>query len=75
MEGTYGTIDDDDYTCHGYHIINISSYLYTLQSDLVIDGQVISPSEMVCEGTFFQSISFLIIMLFKKINPIIQLYL
>ena len=41
MEGKYGAIDTDNYLCHGYYIIKFSSYPYTLQSDLIIDGQVI----------------------------------
>ena len=53
MEGRYGAIDADDSSCHGYYIIKISSSPYTLQSDLIIDGQVISSGEMVCEGTYF----------------------
>ena len=75
MEVKYGAIGDDYYTCHGYYIINFSSSQYILQSDLNSDGQVISSGEMVCEGTyFFQSISILIIMFYKKINTITQLY-
>ena len=31
MEGKYGTIDTDDYSCHGYYIIKFSSSIYTLQ--------------------------------------------
>ena len=44
----YGAIDDDDYICPSYYIIIFSSYLYILQADLSIDGQVISSSEIVC---------------------------
>ena len=53
MEGSCGGIDADDSICHGYYIIKISSSTYTLQSDLIIDGQVISSSEKLCEGTSF----------------------
>ena len=42
MEGKYVAIDADGYSCHGYYIIKFSSYPYTLQSDLSIDGRVIS---------------------------------
>ena len=42
MEGKYGAIDADDSLCHGYYIIKFSSSAYTLQSDLIIDGQLIS---------------------------------
>ena len=52
-EGKYGAIDGDDSSCHGYYIINFSSSPYTLQSDLSIDGWVISSGEMVREGTYF----------------------
>ena len=41
-EGKYGAIDADDSSCNGYYIIKLSSYPYTLQVDLSIDGQVIS---------------------------------
>ena len=67
MEGNYGTIYDDDYTCHGYYIIIFSSSPYNLQEYFSIDGQVISSGEMVREGTYlFQSISMIIIMLLQK---------
>ena len=66
-DGNYGAIDADDYTCHDYYIINFFSSPYILQSDLSINGQVISSSEMVCEETYvFQSISILIITFYKK---------
>ena len=51
-EGNYVAVDADDSTCHGYYIIKISSYTYTLQSDMSIDGQFISYYKMVCEGTY-----------------------
>ena len=47
------SFDDDNYTCHGYYIIRFSSSPYNLQSELIIEGQVISYGEMVCEGTCF----------------------
>ena len=53
MEGKYGAIDTDDYSCHGYYIINFSSSPYKFQSDFSIDGQVISSGKMLCEGTYF----------------------
>ena len=55
MEGHYGAIDYDDYTCRGYYIIRFFSCPYTIQADLSIDGQVISSNEIVCEGTYFFS--------------------
>ena len=48
MEGKYCAIDTDDSSCHGYYIIKFSSSPYTLQEDLIIDGQVIYSGEMVC---------------------------
>ena len=63
MEGNYGAIDADDSSCNGYYIIKISSSPYTLQSDLIIDGQVISSGEMVCEGTYFFPININIIII------------
>ena len=53
MEGKYGDIDTYDYSFHGYYIIKFSSYPYTLLVDLSIYGQIISSSEMVCEGNYF----------------------
>ena len=75
IEVNYGDIDADDYICHGCYIIRFSSTPYTLQSELSIYGQVISFGEMVCEGTFFQSISIIILIFLQKINPITQLYI
>ena len=66
MEVKYGAIGDDYYTCHGYYIINFSSSQYILQSDLNSDGQVISSGEMVCEGTYFVSISIIVIISFQE---------
>ena len=52
MEGNYGSIDADDSSLYGYYIIKFSSSPYNLQADLVIDGQVISSSEILCEVTY-----------------------
>ena len=52
-EGNYGVIDADDSTCHGYYFIIFYSSLYTLQSDLNIDSQVIYSGEIVCKGTYY----------------------
>ena len=52
-EGTDGSIDADDSAYHGWYIIRFSLSLHTLQSDLNIDGQVISSDEMVCEGNYY----------------------
>ena len=51
MEGKYGAIDADDYSCHAYYTIKFSSSPYNLQADLSIYGKVISSGEMVFEGT------------------------
>ena len=53
MDVKYGTIDTDDSSCHGYYIIKFSLSLYTLISDLSIDGQVIYSGEMVCDRASF----------------------
>ena len=53
VDGNYGYIYANDSTCHGYYIVRFSSYQYTLQVDLSIDGQVISSGSMVCEKTNF----------------------
>ena len=67
IEGDYGAIDDDDSTCHCYHIIIFYSSPYILQPDFSVDVQVISSGEMVCEGTYiFQSISILVIEFIQK---------
>ena len=52
-EGKYGAIDTGDSSCRGYYIINFSSYPYTLQADLSIDGKFISSRDIVCEETYF----------------------
>ena len=52
MEGNYVAVDADDSTCHGYYIIKFSSSTYTLQADVIIDGQFISYYKMVREGTY-----------------------
>ena len=53
MKGKYGDIYTDDSSCHGYCIIKFSSSPYTHQSDLIIDGQVISSGEMACKENYF----------------------
>ena len=57
MEVKYGAIDIDNYLCHGYYIIKFSSSPYTLQEYLIIDGQVISSGEILCERTDFFTIN------------------
>ena len=53
MEGKYGDIDADEYSFYSYYIIKFSSSPYTLQADLISDGQFISSGEMVCEVKIF----------------------
>ena len=76
-EGKYGTIDTDNSSCHGYYIIKFYSLPYTLQSDWSIDGQVISSSKIVCEGTYFFPISinshYYFLQKNKSINTIVSL--
>ena len=55
-EGNYGSIYDDDYTCHSYYIIIFYSPPYIFQSDLITDGQAISSGKMLCGGTYIFSI-------------------
>ena len=50
IEEKYGAIDTDYYLFHGYYIIKFSSYPYTLQSDLIIYGQVISSGKIYAKG-------------------------
>ena len=59
-EGKYIAIDADDFSYHGYYIIKISPFPYTLQEDLSIDGQFISYGEMFCERTYFFSINYVV---------------
>ena len=67
MEGHSGAIDSDNCTCHGYYIIRHSSCPYTLQADLSIDCQVVSSSEIVCEGTnFFNQYQFSLLCFTRK---------
>ena len=53
IEGNYDAINSNDYICHGYYIIILSSSPYNLQTDLNIDVQVISSGQMVYEGTSY----------------------
>ena len=53
----YGDIDDDDYACHDYYMIRLSSFAYSLQVYLNIEVQVISSGEMVCEGKYYLPIN------------------
>ena len=53
IEGNYGAIDADDYSCHSYYIIKFSSSPYTLQLDFSSDWEVISSCEMVCKVDYF----------------------
>ena len=76
MGGKYDAIYTDDYSRHGYYIIKFSSYLYTLQEGLRVDGQVISSVEMVCKELIsFQSILILIIKFYKELNPLTNIFL
>ena len=54
MEVHYGAIDSDNSKYHGYYIIRFFSCPYKIQSNLSIDGQVISSGEIVREGIVFQ---------------------
>ena len=77
MEGNYGSVDTDDSSFNGYHIIKFSSSPYTLQAYLSIDGQVISSVEMVFEGTYFFPINinyhYYFLQKTKSINKIVSL--
>ena len=72
MEVKYGAIDTYDSSYHGYYIIKFSSSTYTLQADLCIDRQIISSSEMVCEGTYLLPVNinshYYILQITKSIN-------
>ena len=72
-EGNYGAIDYDYYSFCGYYIIKCYSLSYTLQAYFIIDGQVISSGEMVCERTFLNYQYKLSLLCFKKKST--QLYL
>ena len=52
MKVNDGDIYNDDYSLHGYYIIKFSSSPYTLQEDLIFNGQAIYSGGMVCEGTY-----------------------
>ena len=75
MEANSGAIDADNSSRHGYHIIIFSSFPYTLRADFIIYSQVISPSEMVCEGDFFSNKYQSSLLCFSKIYQITLLYL
>ena len=53
LEGKYGDIDADHSSWRSYYIIKLSSYPYTLQSELSINDHFIYSREMVCEGNYF----------------------
>ena len=53
MECNYDAIDADDYSYHAYYIIKFSSSTYIFQSDLSIDGQVISSGKWYVKEIFF----------------------
>ena len=76
MGGKYDAIYTDDYSRHGYYIIKFSSYLYTLQEGLRVDGQVISSGEMVCEGNYLFPINidyhYYVLQKNKSINTIVS---
>ena len=77
MKVKYGAIYTDGSSLCGYHIIKISSYQYNFQSDLSIGGQVISSSEMICDGTCSFPINinscYYILQKNKSINTIVSL--
>ena len=74
MGGNYGDIDAYYYLCRGYYIIQFYSSPYNLQADLIIDGQVISSGQMVCEGNYFFSVNINYHFFLQKINPITQFF-
>ena len=47
IEVKYGAIDANNYTCHGYYIIKVPSSTYNLQSESIIDSEVIYSGGMV----------------------------
>ena len=55
MEGNYGEIYSDYSTCHGNYIIKFSSSPYTLQTSLIIDGQVISSVKFYVKKLIFSN--------------------
>ena len=75
-KGNYISIDADDSACHGYYIIILYSYPYTLQEGLYIDGEVICFGEMVLEGTYYFPININYrYYVSPKINKITRIYL
>ena len=76
-EGKYGAIDTDDSSCHDYYIIMFFSSTYALQSDLIIDGQVISYGEMTFKENYFFPINinshYYVLQRTKSMNTIVSL--
>ena len=67
MEGKYGAIGTDNYSCRGYYIIKFYFSPNTLQADLSIDGQFISSGNFYANKLIsLLSILILIIMFTKK---------
>ena len=76
IEVKYGAIDIDYYSCHGYYIIKFSLSSYTLQAGLSIYGQVIFLVKWyVKEHTSSLSISILVIVFYKELNPLSKFFL
>ena len=67
-EGTYGAIDTDDSSYHGYYIIKFSSSPYNFQADLIIYGEVNYYGEMLSERKLFlpNQYQFSLLCLIKK---------
>ena len=76
-EEKYSVIYTDDSSYHDYHITKFYSSPYTLQSDLSMDGQVITSGEILCEGTYIFPINinshYYVLQRTKYMNTIVSL--
>ena len=52
----YGAINTYDTTTNGFYVIKFISYAYTLKSNTIIYGQVISAGKLVVKARYLRSI-------------------
>ena len=55
QSGMYGSINTNDNTSNGLHVIKFISEVYTLQNNTTIDGQVIYAGELVVKEQYLFS--------------------
>ena len=56
-EGNFGFFPEDS-SCNSYYICRVSSYTYTPQEDMNIDGKIICSDVILWVGTYFGPVKF-----------------